>query len=305
MKTTRRNFIRTGAMAAAGAILLREDLFAGEKKRKKKGVVGLQLYSIRDDMTKDPVGSLKQLAAMGYVYVEHANYVNQKFYGFPAVEFRKILDDIGLKMVSGHTGFGPSHWDLAKNDFTDSWRKLVDDAAVLGQKYVVSPSMEGSMYKTKDDLMRTIERFNKCGDLCKKAGMKFGYHNHDFEFKTDFNGKKMFDIIMDSIDPKKVVIQLDMGNLYNGGAIALDVVNKYPGRFENLHVKDEIKSPDGNDRYESCILGEGIVKAKEVTDLATKTGGTQLYIIEQESYQGKTPMECVKRDLQIIREWGY
>jgi len=305
MKTTRRDFIRTGAMAAAGAILLPKELIAGEMKMKKKGVVGLQLYSIRDDMTKDPVGSLKQLAAMGYVYVEHANYVDQKFYGYPATEFRKILNDLGLKMISGHTGFGKSHWDETKNDFTDSWRKLVDDAAVLGQKYVVSPSMDGSMYKTYDDLMKTIGKFNKCGDLCKKSGMKFGYHNHDFEFKTEFNGKKMFDIIMDSIDPKKVVIQLDMGNLYNGGAIALDVVNKYPGRFENLHVKDEIKSPNGNDRYESCILGEGIVKAKEVTDLATKTGGTQLYIIEQESYQGKSPMECVKRDLEIMREWGY
>jgi sugar phosphate isomerase/epimerase len=292
-------------MAAAGAMLLSKELIAGEMKLKKKGVVGLQLYSIRDDMTKDPVGSLKKLAAMGYVYVEHANYVNEKFYGYPAAEFRKILNDIGLKMVSGHTGFGRNHWDETKNDFTDTWRKLVADAAVLGQKYVVSPSMDGSMYKTYDDLMKTIERFNKCGDLCKKNGMKFGYHNHDFEFRTDFNGKKMFDIIMDSIDPKKVVIQLDMGNLYNGGAIALDVVNKYPGRFENLHVKDEIKSPTGNDRYESCILGEGIVKAKEVTDLATKTGGTQLYIIEQESYQGKTPMECVKRDLEIMREWGY
>lgn len=305
MKTTRRNFIRTGAMAATGALLLREDLIAAEKKSKKKGVVGLQLYSIREDMTKDPVGSLKQLAAMGYIYVEHANYVNQKFYTYPAAEFKKILDSFGLKMISGHTGFGPGHWDAVKNDFTDSWRKLVDDAAVLGQKYVVSPSMEGSMYKTYDDLMKTIERFNKCGDLCHKKGMKFGYHNHDFEFRTEFNGKKMFDVIMDSIDPKKVVIQLDMGNLYNGGAIALDVVNKYPGRFENLHVKDEIKSSAGNDKYESCILGDGIVKTKEVTDLATKTGGTQLYIIEQESYQGKTPMECAKRDLEIMREWGY
>jgi len=304
MKTTRRNFIRTGAMAAAGALLLREELLGGEKK-KKKGVVGLQLYSVRADMTKDPLGSLKQLAAMGYVYVEHANYVNEKFYGYPATEFRKILDDLGLKMISGHTGFGRTHWDEAKNDFTDSWRKLVDDAAVLGQKYVVSPSMDQSMYKTYDDLMNSIDKFNKCGVLCKKGGMKFGYHNHDFEFRTDFNGKKMFDIIMDSIDPKKVVIQLDMGNLFNGGAIALDVVNKYPGRFENLHVKDEIKSSSGGDRYESCILGEGIVNAKQVTDLATKTGGTQLYIIEQESYQGKTPMECAKRNLEIMREWGY
>lgn len=307
MKTSRRTFIRTGAMAVAGAVIMREQLMAkpGEKK-KKKGMVALQLYSIRDDMEKDALGSLKQIAAMGYKYVEHANYRNGKFYNYEPAEFKKILNDLGLKMVSGHTGFSPRHWDDAKNDFTDSWKKLVDDAALLGQLYVVSPSMDGSQYKTIDDLMKTLEKFNKCGDLCHSKGMKFGYHNHDFEFFTDYNGKKMFDVIMDTIDPKKVVIQLDMGNLYNGGGVALDVVNKYPGRFENLHVKDEIASTSGGkEKYESCILGEGIVKCKEVTDLATKTGGTQLYVIEQESYQGKTPMECVKRDLEIIASWGY
>jgi sugar phosphate isomerase/epimerase len=110
---------------------------------------------------------------------------------------------------------------------------------------------------------------------------------------------------MTSLDPAKVVIQLDTGNMYNGGAVALDVVNQYPGRFENLHVKDEIKSTEGNEQYESCILGEGIVNIREVVDLATKIGGTKVYIIEQESYQGKTPMECVKADLEMMKEWGY
>jgi sugar phosphate isomerase/epimerase len=98
---------------------------------------------------------------------------------------------------------------------------------------------------------------------------------------------------------------LDMGNLYNGGAVALDIVNQYPGRFENIHVKDEIKSGSGNEKYESTIIGEGIVDAKKVLKLATKKGGTKVYIIEQESYQGKTPMECVKADLEIMKKWGY
>jgi sugar phosphate isomerase/epimerase len=307
MKTSRRTFIRTGAMAVAGAVIMREQLMAepGEKKKKKKGMVALQLYSIREEMGKDALGSLKQVAAMGYKYVEHANYVQGKFYKYDPKEFRKILDDLDLKMVSGHTGFGPRHWDETKNDFTDLWKKLVDDAAILGQLYVVSPSMEQSQYKTRDNLMKTIERFNKCGDLCHSKGMKFGYHNHDFEFTTEFEGKKMFDIIMDTIDRNKVVIQLDTGNLYNGGAIALDVMNKYKGRFENLHVKDEIKSSGGNEKYESCILGEGIVNIKNLLELATKTGGTELYVIEQESYQGKMPMECVRRDLEIMKSWGY
>jgi len=302
MKTSRRTFIKTGAMALAGTALLNKSAFPLQKQ---KGIVGLQLYSVRQDMSKDPLGSLTQLAKMGYEYVEHANYVNRKFYGYGAKEFRKILDDLGLKMISGHTVMGRQHWDETANDFSDSWKYTVEDAGVLGQKYVVSTSMDSSMRKTYDDFKRYMDIFNKCGELCQKQGMKFGYHNHDFEFSERLNDEQLFDIMMKSMDPDLVVIQLDIGNLYNGGAVALDVVNQYPGRFENIHVKDEIKSGSGNQRYESCILGEGIVDCRKVVDLATKIGGTKVYIIEQESYQGKTPMECVKADLEIMRQWGY
>jgi sugar phosphate isomerase/epimerase len=256
-------------------------------------------------MSKDPLGSLKQLANMGYVYVEHASYRDRKFYGYTAQELKKILDDLGLKMISGHTVMNRQHWDEAAQDFSDSWKMTIEDAATLEQKYVISPSMDGSMRKTYDDFMRYMDVFNKCGELCNKRGMKFGYHNHDFEFSESLNGKKLFDIMMNAIDPDLVVIQLDIGNLYNGGAIALDVVKQYPGRFENVHVKDEIAVPGGNERYESTILGEGIVNTKEVIDLATRIGGTTCYIIEQESYGDKTPMECVKADLEIMKKWGY
>lgn len=302
MKTSRRTFIKTGALAAAGAALLKHEAFASVPK---KGIVALQLYSIRDEMKKDPHASLKEVVKMGYSYVEHANYVDGKFYGYAPKEFRKVLDDLGLKMVSGHTVFGKSHWDSTKKDFSDSWRKLVDDAAILGQKYVVSPSMDMTMRNNYDDFKGYMDIFNKCGELCNKQGMKFGYHNHDFEFSESLNGQKLFDIMMTSMDPKLVVVQLDIGNMYNGGAVALDVVKQYPGRFENLHVKDEIKAESGNEKYESTIIGEGIVNAKEVVDLATKIGGTEVYIIEQESYQGKTPMECAKKNLEVMKKWGY
>jgi len=108
---------------------------------------------------------------------------------------------------------------------------------------------------------------------------------------------------METIDPKMVVIQLDTGNLYNGGANAMEVVKKYPKRWENVHVKDEIETSPG--RYESCILGEGIVNLKEVLAVATKTGGAKIYIIEQEAYQGKAPIECMKSNLDVMRKWGY
>lgn len=141
MKTTRRTFIKSGAMAIAAAAILPHSSCTSATKG-KKGIVGVQLYSVRDDMMNDPLGSLKKVAEMGYKYVEHANYVDGKFYGYAPAEFRKILDDTGLNMISGHTVMGREHWDEAKNDFSDSWKKLVDDAAVLGQKYVTSPSID-------------------------------------------------------------------------------------------------------------------------------------------------------------------
>lgn len=303
MNTTRRTFIKSGAALLAAAAVMPGELLAAKKR--KKGIVAIQLYSIRADMSKDPLGSLKKVAQMGYEYVEHANYVDRKFYGYSPKEFRKVLDDLGLNMISGHTVMGPEHWDESKNDFSDSWKYTVDDAAVLGQKYVVSPSMDNSMRNKYDDFMRYMEIFNKCGDLCKNQGMKFGYHNHAFEFNEKLNNEKLFDIMMRSMDPDKVVVQLDIGNLYNGGAVALDVVRQYPGRFENLHVKDEIVASSGNDKYESTIIGQGIVNAREVIDLATKIGGTEVYIIEQESYQGKTPMECIEENLKVMKSWGY
>ncbi|HLI93617.1 MAG TPA: hypothetical protein VKU83_08410, partial [Puia sp.] len=128
----------------------------------------------------------------------------------------------------------------------------------------------------------------------------------DFEFNHVINNHKLYDIIMRHTDPALVTQQLDMGNLYNGGAVAAGIIKEYPGRYELLHVKDEIKSPAGSqEKYESCILGQGIVNTREVCDLAKKLDSPRYYIIEQESYQGKDPLDCCKQDLAIMKQWGY
>jgi sugar phosphate isomerase/epimerase len=303
MHTSRRTFLKQSATALAGTVMLSRSAFAFKKEQ---GVIGIQLYSVRDDMKKDPLGTLKQIAAMGYKNVEHANYVDRKFYGSSPSEFKKILDDLGLKMPSGHTVMAPKHWDTAKNDFTDEWKYTVEDAAVVGQKFVISPWLDQTLRKTKDDLKRYMDVFNKSGALCKKSGMKFGYHNHDFEFSQKLDNETVYDIMLKNTDPALVMQQLDIGNLYNGGAKAIDIVKQYPGRFESLHVKDEIKAEkEGNEKYESTVLGTGIVNVKEVVDLCRKSGGTVHYIIEQESYQGKAPLDSMKEDLAIMKKWGY
>jgi sugar phosphate isomerase/epimerase len=301
MKTSRRKFIQNSAILMAGSAVLSKAAFAAPKSSE---IVGLQLYSVRDDMQKDPLATLKLVSMLGYKYVEHANYIDRKFYGFKAKEFKKVLDDLGLKMPSGHTVMAKNHWDPVKKDFTDAWKYTVEDAAYMGQKYVISPWMDESMRKTYDDLMVYLDVFDKCGELCQKSGMKFGDHNHWAEFTEKLNGMKLFDIMMQKLDVNKVVMQLDIGNMFIGGAKALDVVGQYPGKFELIHVKDEIPTTK-EEKFESAILGRGLIPVKEVIDLCRKLGGTKVFIIEQESYQGKEPLACVREDLQIMKSWGY
>jgi sugar phosphate isomerase/epimerase len=302
MTTTRRDFLRKSAAVLAGTAMLPKSLLALGNPNE---LLGIQLYSVRDDMKKDPLGTLKQVASMGYKHVEHANYINRKFYGYEPKEFKKILDDLGLKMPSGHTVMAKQHWDDTGKDFTDAWKYTIEDAAILEQQFVISPWLDQSLRKTADDLKRYMEVFNKSGELCKKSGMKFGYHNHDFEFSEKFGNKTVYDIMLQNTDPALVMQQLDIGNMYNGGAKAMDVIRQYPGRFESLHVKDEVKSEGGREPYESAVLGTGVIGVKEVIDFSRKSGGTIHFIVEQESYQGKTPLECIREDYDQMKKWGY
>ena len=306
MTVNRRKFIKSSAVALAGTLLLPDDIFANKKKMNT--ITGLQLYSVRADMQKAPMDTLKQLAAMGYRYVEHANYVNRKFYGYSPTEFKKILNDLNLKMPSGHTVLSGKEWDDSKKDFSDKWKQTIEDAATVGQKYVISPWMDESLRQDYDGLLRFLDVFNKSGELCKQSGLKFGYHNHDFEFKYSLNGQKVYDIILEKTDPALVLQQIDIGNMYGAGGRALDILKKHPGRFESMHVKDEIVSKTGgemNDNYESTVLGKGVLPVKEIVDLFRKKGGTTEFIIEQESYQDLTPLESAKQDLAVMKKWGY
>ena len=153
MNHSRRSFLRNSAMGL-GAIAFASPAMQALAAAKYKKLVGVQLYSVRDDMKRDPQSTLTALAEMGYKYVEHANYIDRKFYGWEAKEFKKRLDDLGLKMPSGHTVMGKKHWDEAKNEFTDLWKYTVDDAAILGQELVISPSIDMAIRKDKNLLLK-------------------------------------------------------------------------------------------------------------------------------------------------------
>lgn len=306
MNTSRRKFIKKSTVAGIGVALLSNRVFASLNASKE--MLGLQLYSVRDDMKTDPSGTLKKLAAIGYKNVEHANYIDRKFYGYSPVEFKKLLADLNLNMPSGHCVMGTEHWDDAKNDFTDKWKQTIEDASTVGQKYVISPWLDEDVRTNMDLLKKSMMMFNKCGELCKKYNMKFGYHNHNFEFTTKMGDGNLYDYILQNTDKNLVAQQMDIGNMYGAGGRAIDIIKKYPGRFELMHVKDEIPSTskgEMDDKFESTVLGKGILGDKEIIDYARKHGGTTQFIIEQESYQTQTPVECAKEDFEIMKNWGY
>jgi len=301
MKTSRRTFLKSGAMVALGAAILPRSMFAVGTE---KVVVGLQLYSVRDDMKINPKGSLKKIADMGYKVVEHAGYADRKFYGFEPSEFKKILEDLDLKMYSGHVDFGMQAWDVSKKDFTDTWKQTVEDAAYMGQKFVITPELAENAQKDYDTLLKVIDLWNKCGGLCQKYGMKFGYHD-DFNKNAILNNMKLYDIIMKNSDPELTIQQFDIANLYNAaGTSPMDIIKNYPGRFVSLHVKDVLKEKNKDNMHDSTILGKGVLNVKDVLALASKNGAW-LMIIEQEAYQNESPMDCVKDDLAAMKKWGY
>lgn len=306
MNSSRRTFLRNSAFGL-GALAFASPALQSLAAVKYKKLVGVQLFSVRDDMRKDPQGTLNALAEMGYKFVEHANYINRKFYGWEAKEFRKRLDDLGIKMPSGHTVMGKAHWDDAKNDFTDLWKYTVEDAAVMGQELVISPSIDMGIRKDKNLLLKYMDIFNKSGELCNKSGMRFGYHNHDFEFSEKLEGELLYDIMLNNTDPKLVAQQLDIGNMINGGGVPAEVMKKFPGRFVSMHVKDEVPSAAGHEKFESTILGKGSgqIDVQALVKLGDKEGGTKHFIIEQESYQGLQPLACMKDNIAIMRGWGY
>lgn len=306
MQNSRRKFIQNTGIALLGIGIAPTILWSKNTSADARTLIGIQLYAVRDAMFKDPLGTLKALSKMGYQYIEHANYVNRKLYGYTPIEFKKILDDLGMRMPSGHTSLNASHWNNQKKEFTDAWKYTIDDAVTLGQDYVISPWIDEKVRTSYDALMHQLEQFNLSGELCLESGMQFGYHNHNFEFIEKVNGQLIYDIILKETDPELVIHQLDFGNMFGIGARGMDWIKKYPGRFVSVHVKDEIKVPIGemNDQHDSTILGNGLVDPKAVCILAKAIGGTKQFIIEQESYQGIAPLECARINLERIKTWG-
>jgi sugar phosphate isomerase/epimerase len=182
---------------------LNNDLLAGPKKPMARNI-GVQLWSVRGDMAKDAKDTLQKIAKMGYKQVEGFDYKEGKFFGIPTADFAKILADNGLKMPSAHAGITSK--DFVNGQISDSYKRTIEDAKKIGQKYVIAPWMVEED-RTQGKLM--AEMFNKAGEICKGMDMKFGYHNHDFEFKES-NGEMLYKTLLDNTDKGLVTFEMDL-----------------------------------------------------------------------------------------------
>ena len=234
--------------------------------------IGLQLYSIRDSITKDVPAAIAKVGKMGYKFVEPAGYGDGKFYGMEPAAFKTLCESNGLSIISSHTGqVLPDSANMEKT--MTWWDACIDAHAAAGVKYIVQPFMGEEAYRSLDTLKMYCDYFNKIGEKCKAKGISFGYHNHDKEFSTKLDGQTIYDFMLTNTDPSKVIFEMDLYWATKGGAKPVEYFNKYPGRFELWHIKDETEI-GGKD---------GIVDFAAIWAEAPKSG-MQYGIVEVERY---------------------
>jgi sugar phosphate isomerase/epimerase len=276
---TRRDFLKVTGGLAAGAFFL--PTLAEAKKIKN---VGIQLYSVRKEMLNDAVGTLKELAKIGYKELESARSEKGNYYGLQPKEIKKIANDLGMTVRSGHV-----HVD---KDF----QKSIDSASEAGQDYLVCSSLP-SNGQTADNYKKVADIFTKAAEDCRKSNIIFGYHNHEYEFEKE-NGQVLYDVLLDNTDPKLVTMELDLGWVIISGNDPLAYFNKYPGRFPLWHLKDMDAS-----KKESTEFGKGQVNIVEMLQNSKKSGVKHIFV-EQEEY-ASTALESMKYDFDYLMKLDY
>ena len=250
------------------------------------GQFGLQLYTLRDDLPKDPKGILKQVADMGYKQIEGYEGPKGLWWGMKNKEFKSYLDSLGLVMISSHCEF--------KKDF----ERKAAEAGEIGLKYLIAPWL--GPQKKIDDFKKFAELFNKNGDICKKHGLKFGYHNHDYSFKK-LEDQYPQDVLMQGTNPETVDFEMDIYWVAVPEEDPEMWLKKYPGRWKLVHVKDRDKSAPKGEGDWSVDVGTGKLDFKKILKTA-KDVGVEYYIVEQEKYAGSTPLKSAKVDADYMKD---
>jgi sugar phosphate isomerase/epimerase len=251
---------------------------AGKKK------IGLQLFSLRDDMAKDPEGTLRQTAGMGYSFIETYGYRDGKFFGKSPKEFSDFVSSLGMKMTSSHTGF-----DVYANDTPAAWdavKKNMEDTKAAGSKWIVQAGYPGARYTKLDEVKKLADTFNRVGELAKTFGLKFAYHNHREEFRAVEN-QIPYQLYLERTEKSLMAFQMDIGHVANEMADYRMYLKLYPGRFGCIHIRDtDVITKVATE------MGRGHVALEDVFNLFANAG-VEDYYVEQEEYN-YTPLESVK-----------
>jgi sugar phosphate isomerase/epimerase len=247
MAQTRRKFLATigaAAVAAACGHSGSSAVAAAPAGRRKLKAVGIQLYTLRRPAAADLAATLSQLAKIGYKEIEFAG-----FYNHTATEVRDILKTNGLTAPSTH---------IALNVIQDTPTKLFEESHIVGHEWITVPSLSGRR-ETIDDWKRTADQFNTAAARVKGAGFRFAFHNHNAELKP-IGGQVPLEILIGATDPSLVSFEMDIYWVVNGGGDPIALLDKYPGRFRMLHVKDSMGPPD----HKMADVGAGVIDFKTI-----------------------------------------
>ncbi len=282
----KRNWISTIGKTLFVSIVLLNTWSCSQGPKEK--YIGLQLYSVRDDISKDLTGTIEAVGKMGYKFAEAAGYSDGKFYGMEPEEFKTLLNKNGLDLIGSHAGIHLTAEEGSLEKALAWWDECIDAHKRAGVKYIIKPSMGGYPYENLEALKQNCDYFNAVGEKCNAAGLRFGYHNHSHEFETmDSTETIIYDFMLENTDADKVMFQLDLYWIYKGGKNAIDYFNKYPGRFENFHMKDEKELGDS-----------GEIDFKAALANADKAG-VQYLVVEVEQYNFE-PLVSVQKSFDYL-----
>jgi sugar phosphate isomerase/epimerase len=290
--TSRRVFIKS-ASALSAAVFVKGPINAFAEAP----LIGLQLYTVRDAMGKDPLGTLAHVAQIGYNSVENATYTgSEKFYGMDAATYKKVLKDNGLVAMSGHYRLGEEmdHDAPVNGTILHDWQKAVDDASAVGLKYMVCAYLSDKERGNLDHYKKLADEFNTAGETCKKAGIQFCYHNHNFEFEKQ-DDIFPYDILLDKTDKDLVKMEVDLYWIKKAGQDPLALFQKHPGRFPLWHVKDMSKEAD----QAFAEVGNGIIDFKTIFQ-HKKEAGMKYFFVEQDKCPG-SPFDSISQSIKYIK----
>jgi sugar phosphate isomerase/epimerase len=301
-RQSRREFLKVTAAGAIGAIALSQTGCKTVEKTSSKQTIkdpksfgiALQLYTIRDAMKTDVPGSLKKVSDIGYKYLELADYNNGKFYGYQPAEFKKLVNDLGMEVLSSHTQVEGAGVTL------DNAKKMADDHAKMGVKYCLQPWIVEEMRTSIASYQKMAANWNKIGAIMKEFGLQFGYHNHNFEFDKVEGKVPYFDVMLAELDKDLVTMEMDLFWTTKAGQNPVEIFKKYPGRFQLFHMKDmytrEAPFFTTVGVKDFAPVGEGVINFREI--LAAKNiAGMKYMVVEQDQSRDGDMFGDIKKSI--------